>query len=200
MMRFMSSICLAIAGGLVAASCVATRPVHYYTIEPVSPAANQGKPDGLSLLVGDIATPEALQDGRIRYRTGSNEVGAYEYHRWTERPGSMVRDSLMRALRASGKYQRVLESTSSANGDYLVRGKLYEFGEVDNASIQTKISLHVELVDKKTNRNVWDRLVEREEPVGSKSVADVVQSLDRNLQRVVSDTAAEIDKFLASPR
>jgi cholesterol transport system auxiliary component len=200
MMRFMTSICLAIAGGLVAASCVATRPVHYYTIEPVSPAANQGKPDGLSLLVGDIATPEALQDGRIRYRTGSNEVGAYEYHRWTERPGSMVRDSLMRALRASGKYQRVIESTSSANGDYLVRGKLYEFGEVDNASIQTKISLHVELVDKKTNRNVWDRLVEREEPVGSKSVADVVQSLDRNLQRVVSDTAAEIDKFLASPR
>jgi cholesterol transport system auxiliary component len=200
MMRFMTSICLAMAGGLVGASCVATRPVHYYTIEPASPPANQGKPDGLILVVGDIATPEALQDGRIRYRTGSNEAGAYEYHRWTERPGSMVRDSLMRALRASGKYQRVLESSSSANGDYLVRGKLHEFGEVDNASIQTKVSLQVELVDKKTNRNVWDRLVEHEEPVSSKSVTDVVQSLDRNLQHVVSETAAEIDKFLASQR
>jgi cholesterol transport system auxiliary component len=199
-MRFMSSICLAMAGGLVSASCVATRPVHYYTIEPASPPANQGKPDGLSLLVGDIATPEALQDGRIRYRTGSNGAGAYEYHRWTERPGSMVRNSLMRALRASGKYRRVLESGSSANGDYLVRGKLYEFGEVDSASIQTKVSLQVELVDKKTNRNVWDRLVEREEPVSSKSVTDVVQSLDRNLQHVVSETAAEIDRFLAAPR
>jgi cholesterol transport system auxiliary component len=200
MMRFTTSICLAIAGGLVSASCVANRPVHYYTIEPASPTANQGKPDGLILLVGDISTPEALQDGRIRYRTGSNEAGAYEYHRWTERPGSMVRNSLMRVLRASGKYQRVLESSSSANGDYLVRGKLYEFGEVDNASIQTKVSLQVELVDMKTNRNVWDRLVEREEPVSSKSVPDVVQSLDRNLQHVVSETAAEIDKFLAAPR
>jgi ABC-type uncharacterized transport system auxiliary subunit len=199
MMRFMTSICLVMAGGLIVSSCVATKPVHYYTIEPPSPPANQGKPDGLVLLVGNIATPEALQDGRIRYRTGPNEAGAYEYHRWTEQPGSMVRNSLMRALRASGKYQRVLDSSSSANGDYLVRGKLYEFGEVDSASIQTKVSLQVELVDRKTNRNVWDRVVEREEPVSSRSVADVVQSLDRNLQHVVSETAAEIDKFLAAP-
>src|ERR1700687_6062801 len=136
-MRTITSICLAIAGALVAASCVATKPAHYYTINPASPPANQGNPDGLILLVGDISTPAALQDGRIRYRIGSNEAGAYEYHRWTEQPGSMVRNSLMRALRASGKYQRVLESSSSANGDYLLRGKLYEFGEVDSASIQT---------------------------------------------------------------
>jgi ABC-type uncharacterized transport system auxiliary subunit len=200
MMRLMTSICLVIAGGLVGASCVATRPVHYYSIQAASPPANHSKPDGLILLVGNITTPEALQDGRIRYRIGSNEAGAYEYHRWTEQPGSIVRNSLMRALRASGKYQRVMESSSSANGDYLVRGKLYEFGEVDTASIKTKVSLQVELVDRKTNRNVWDRLVEREEPVSNKSVTDVVQSLDRNLQHVVSETAAAIDKFLASPR
>ena len=51
----------------------------------------------------------------------------------------------------------MLESGSSANGDYLLRGKLDEFDEVDQASVQTKISLHVELVDRKTNQNVWDR-------------------------------------------
>src|ERR1700719_1276988 len=111
MMRLVTSICLAIAGGVVGASCVATRPVHYYTIDPASPPANESKPDGLILLVGDIATPEALQDGRIRYRTGSNGAGAYEYHRWTEQPGSMVRNSLVRALRASGTCQRVLEAS-----------------------------------------------------------------------------------------
>ena len=110
----------------------------------------------------------------------------------------MVRNALMRALRDSGKYQRVLESGSSANGDYLLRGKLDEFDEVDGASIQTKISLHVELVDRKTNQNVWDHMVEREEPVSGKTVVEVVQSLDRNLQHVVSETAGEIDKFLAA--
>jgi ABC-type uncharacterized transport system auxiliary subunit len=112
----------------------------------------------------------------------------------------MVRNSLVRALQASGKYQRVIETRGAAASDYLVRGKLYEFGEVDDASIQTKISLQVELVDWKTNRIVWDRFAERQEPVTSKNVMDVVQSLDRNLQRVVSETAAEIDKFIAAGR
>ena len=198
-MRFTISTCLVI-GGLMSAGCVVTKPVHYYTIEPVSATANQGKPDGLVLLVGSIATPETLQDGRIRYRSGANEAGANEYHRWTERPGSIVRTSLLRALRASGKYQRVLESSSLAAGDYLLRGKLYEFGEVDGASIQTKISLQVELVDRKTNRNVWDHVAEREQPVSGKTVPDVVQSLDQNLQRVVSETVVEIDRFLAARR
>jgi cholesterol transport system auxiliary component len=155
-------------------------------------------PGGLILVVGDISTPELLQDARIRYRVGPNETGAYEYHRWAERPGLMVRDSLERALRASGKYQRVLDAGSSVTGDYLVRGKLSEFGEVDGPSIQTRISLQVELVDKKANRSVWDSLVEREEPVSDKNVADVVQSLDRNLQGVVNETTAEIDKFLSA--
>jgi ABC-type uncharacterized transport system auxiliary subunit len=180
------------------AGCVSTKPPHYYTLGAAPPPANQGRPDGVILLVGNIATPEALQDGRIRYRTGSNEAGAYEYHRWEQRPGLMVRDALVRALRNSGKYQRVLESGSSVSGDYLLHGKLDEFGEVDRASIQTKISLHVELVDRKTNQNIWDHVLEREEPVNGKSVVEVVQSLDRNLQHVVSETVAEVDKVLSA--
>ena len=198
MMRSTIPALMAMAACIAGSGCISTRPVHYYTLGANAPPAIQGKPDGLILLVGNIATPEALQDGRIRYRSGSNEAGAYEYHRWTERPGSMVRNALIRVLRDSGKYQRVLESGSSANGDYLLRGKLDEFDEVDQASIQTKISLHVELVDRKTNQNVWDHTMEREEPVSSKSVVDVVQSLDRNLQHVVSEISGETDKFLGA--
>jgi cholesterol transport system auxiliary component len=190
----------AIAGILSGDGCVSNRPVHYYTLQAVSPAASPSKPDGLILVVGNIVTADALQDGRIRYRRGANEAGAYEYHRWTERPGEMVRSSLLRALRASGKYQLVIESGSSAGGDYLLRGKLDEFDEVDNASIQTRISLQLELVDRKTNRNVWDRVVERQEPVQTKTVADVVQSLDRNLQGVVTEAATEVDRFLTARR
>jgi ABC-type uncharacterized transport system auxiliary subunit len=194
-MRFTTYILFAI--GLLGAACVSTKPAHYYAIELPPPSSGQSKPDGLILLVGAIAAPEALQDARIRYRAGSNESGAYEYHRWTERPGSMVHNALVRALRATGQYQHVLESGSTVTGDYLVRGRLYEFGEVDGPSIQTRILLHVELVDKKTNLTVWDRAVDREEPVSGKTVPDVVQSLDRNLQHAVTEIAAEIDKFLS---
>ena len=43
-------------------------------------------------------------------------------------------------------------------------------------------------------------IVEREEPVNGKNVVEVVQSLDRNLQHVVSETSGEIEKFLAAWR
>ena len=197
-MRSMILIFLVIAACLADTGCVSGRPVHYYALGAPAPPANRGKPDGLILLVGNIATPEALQDGRIRYRTGSNEAGIYEYHRWAERPGSMVRNALMHELRESGRYQRVLESGSAASGDYLLRGKLDEFDEVDGASVQTRISLHLELLDRKTNQHVWDHTIQREEPVSGRSVVDVVQSLDRNLQHVVSEAAHEIDGFLAA--
>ncbi len=52
----------------------------------------------------------------------------------------------------------------------------------------------------KTNRNVWDHLVEREEPVSGKDIADVVQSLDRNLRQVVTEAVSEVDQFLTAPR
>jgi ABC-type uncharacterized transport system auxiliary subunit len=199
-MRLMISIFLLTVGYVTESACISTRPVHYYALQTAPPPANKSKPDGLILLVGTIATPEALQDSRIRYRSGPNEAGAYEYHRWTERPGSMVRDALMRDLRDSGKYRRVLEAGSSIGGDYLLRGKLDEFDELDQASVQTKISLRVELVDRKTNQNVWDYTAAREEPVSGKSVPDVVQSLERNLQHVITEIAGELDKFLSAPR
>jgi ABC-type uncharacterized transport system auxiliary subunit len=182
---------------LLTIGCVATRPVHYYALSSASTLGAPPKPDGPTLLVGSIITPESLQDARIRYHSGANATGSYEYHRWSERPGTMVRDSLVRALRASGQYSRVLESSSSAVGDYLLRGRLYEFAEVDGPGIGTKISLHLELIDAKTNRIIWDHHFERQEPANGKTIDAVVESMDRNLQQVVQAAAAEIDRFLA---
>ena len=199
-MRTATAIFLAMAACLAVTGCVSSKPVHYYTVEAPAPPRNQANPEGLVLLVGAVTTPEELQDGRIRYRTGSNEAGAYEYHRWIDRPGSMARTALIGALRDSGKYRYVLDAGTSAGGDYLLRGTLGEFDEVDQSAIQTRISLYVELVDRKTNQVVWDRTVERSEPVSAKTVADVVQSFDRNLQQVAAEVASGVGTFLAGRR
>jgi ABC-type uncharacterized transport system auxiliary subunit len=199
-MRSTASLCLMAMAGLFSAGCAGTRPVHYYTLAPASLPSNPSKADGPTLLVGVIAAPEFLQDDRIRYRAGANEAGAYEYHRWTERPGAMVHDALLFALRTSGNYRRVLDTSSSEVGDYLLRGKLYEFGEVDSPAIQTRISLHLELVDKKTNRLMWDHSFEHADPAAGKTIEDVVASMDRNLQQVAGDATAAINTFLARLR
>ena len=143
--------------------------------------------------------PLELQDDRIHFRIGSNEVGAYQFHRWIDRPGTMVSESLVRALRASGKYRSVMEASSAAAGDYILRGRLNEFDEVDRETIQTSIWLQVDLVDMKTRQVVWGDLVRHQEPVESKSVPDVVASLDRNLQTVTKETVAALSRYLARP-
>ena len=181
----------------LAGGCATSRPIHYYTLAPPDSPARE-KPDGPTMLVANIEAPEYLQDARIHYRTGAHEAGAYELHRWTERPGTLIRGSLVNALRASGRYRRVIEASSWAAGDYLVRGEVHEFGEVDHPAIATRISVHLELIDQKDNREVWDRNYEREEPSSGKTIDDVVESMDRNLRQVAQSAATDIGAFVGT--
>jgi len=187
---------LIVAMLLFTSSCVPHR-VQYYQlstiVKPVAPPET-----GPVILVGRIATPLALQDGRIRYREGLNEVGAYEYHRWTDPPGILVKDSLIQVLRATGKFKSVQEAASSAGGDYAVRGKLLEFSELDGNGIATRVSLDLELREVKTGRLVWNQVLTHDDPVQAKKVADVVQSLERNLQVVLGDAASAIASYVAA--
>lgn len=182
---------------ILLSACAAEHPIHYYAINRPPLTEAPAKPDGLVLLVGRIATPEALEDARIRYRSGSNEAGAYEYHRWTARPDAIVRDMLVQTLRASGHYRQV-EETSNGAADYRIRGKLYEFSEINQPGIKTRISLQLEVLAAKTGLVVWSRTYNRDEPVHGKTMNDVVVSLNRNLQQVIADSASAIDSFLSS--
>jgi cholesterol transport system auxiliary component len=182
--------------GVLTSACVGGRPIHYYTINHPAVSAPVVRPDGPVLLIGRITATEALQDARIRYRSGSNEVGAYEYHRWTERPAAMVQDLLVQTLRASGKFRQVDEASSSASGDFLIRGRLHELAEVDDPGIRSRVSLRLEMVDRKTGAVVWEHHYNRDEPVDGKVMKEVVLSMEHNLQQVIGEAASAIEASL----
>jgi ABC-type uncharacterized transport system auxiliary subunit len=186
---------------IVLASCAASRPIKYYRIEVPAPARAAGANAVLNvaLQVGNIESPPIMRDGRILYQVGSHEVGAYEYHRWVETPDRIVQDSLVRMLRASGRYQSVDTQRSSIRADYIVLGKIYEFAEIDKPDIYTRVSLEIELHDAKSNRTVWSKLYTDEEMAG-KQMPDVVESLDKNLRRGLTEIVAGIDQYLTSAK
>ncbi|HKE21042.1 MAG TPA: hypothetical protein VKB88_01565, partial [Bryobacteraceae bacterium] len=101
-------------------------------------------------------------------------------------------DLLLQALRASGRCRQVLEASSTAEGDYLVRGRLREFAEIDDPGIQTRVSLRLELVDRKAGAVIWDRDYNRDAPVDGKTMNEVVLSMEHNLQQVISEAASAI--------
>lgn len=184
------SACLAGCGGTSAS-------IRYYTVElPAAPdAARTAYP--VALLVARVTAPTVLRDDRILYRTGANETGTYEYHRWGEPPAAMLETRLLRVLRESGRYQSVAETSSKARGDFVVRGRLYDFEEVDASTISGRVALEVELLDQKAGKVVWSHFYSHDEPANGDDVPAVVASLSRNLQRGLDEVATGLDAYFA---
>jgi len=180
-------------------SCLGGRTIKYFTVSipPATRPAAHAFP--VSLLIGHISAPEILQDQPIVYRSGPNEIGAYEYHLWAEPPAQMVKTVLIRRLRASGRYQSVTGLGGSTQGDFVLRGRLYDFEEVDTAgAITAKVSLEFELIDRSTHKSVWNHFYLHEEPVQGKEIPEVVSALDHNLEQGLGEIASGLEAYFAS--
>jgi len=196
MRRFSTVLTLALT--LLLSACGAARPNKYYALQlpPSRPAASGALP--VSLLVGRIAAPHVFRDDRIVYRTGTIEMGTYEYHRWAEPPTEMLEAMLIRLLRDSGRYQSVQSQRSNARGDYILRGRLFSLEEISGPPLMARVALEIELYDVKNGTTVWTQYYSHEEPVQSKEVTAVVEALTRNVQAGLQQITAGLDQYFAS--
>ncbi len=181
-----------------AASCGAVRPSKFYSLELPTGATVASSPMPVTLLVGRITAPHILRDDRVAYRTSPTEIGVYEYHRWSEPPASMLEALLVRRLRADGRYKSVQALSSNAEGDYILRGRLHNFEEAaDGAGLVARVSLEMELFEKKTGNVVWSNLYKSDEPVAIKEVSAVVEAMNRGTQKVLDQVAGAMAAYFA---
>jgi ABC-type uncharacterized transport system auxiliary subunit len=176
----------------------AARPIHFYTLDPPSITTSASQPYPIDLLIGRFAAPQLYRDTRIVYRSAGNQVGTYESYHWAEPPAQMVADILLHTLRAGGRYRNVQFVTGSSRGQFILRGHLDRFEEVDGSPLATRIDLYADLFDPKTGLTAWSRNCEQDEPVNGKDVSAVVASLNRNVQRAVIDISASLDQYFAT--
>jgi ABC-type uncharacterized transport system auxiliary subunit len=87
---------------------------------------------------------------------------------------------------------------SSSEGQYVVRGRLFDFEEVDGPSIAGLVSMEFELYDRKSGKIVWSHSYSQSEPVQGKEMAAVVAALNANLDRGLQETAAGLNEYLSS--
>lgn len=183
---------------LMLCGCGSTKPIRYYTIQPATAPPVSTGAQSTSLLVARISGAEFLRGTPIAYRVGANEIGTYEFSRWVEPPVQMVQINLIHALKSSGNYMSVDTLGSSSEGQYVVRGRLYDFEEVDGPSISGLVSMEFELYDRKSGKIVWSHSYSQSEPVGSKEISAVVGALNANLDRGLKETAAGLTEYFAS--
>jgi ABC-type uncharacterized transport system auxiliary subunit len=183
---------------LMLCGCGSSKPIHYYTIKSsTAPALSTGAPS-MSLLVARINGAEFLRGTPIAYRVGNNEIGMYEFSRWVEPPVELVQINLIRTLKSTGNYMSVESLGSSSEGQFVVRGRLFDFEEVDGPSISGLVSMEFDLYDRKSGKIVWSHSYSQLEPVGSKEMPAIVGALNANLDRGLKETAAGLNDFFSS--
>jgi ABC-type uncharacterized transport system auxiliary subunit len=194
-MQLVSLMMLAI----VAAGCGAPRPVKYYVIDAPAPAANSTSAQiPVVLLVGRFTASHLYRDDRLIYGSGPVQLGTYEYERWAEPPADMVQNLLIADLRASGQYRSVSRVSSSARGDYIVRGHLLAMYGVDKPELVARFSLQLELFEPASRATVWTQTYTHDEPVQGKTVANIVEALDRNISAGLQQLSAGITQYFMS--
>lgn len=185
---------------VLATGCGAARPSKYYALTP-PPGTTASYPQdgtGVSLLLGPVMTSHLYREDRIVYSSEHQQMGTYETERWAEPPVEMMQNVLLRKLRSSGHYRDVNTLRSGAHGDYLLRGRLYDFKEVSGRSFVGRLSFDLELHETKTNGTVWTFSYAYDEPVSGKDVPSVVAALDRNVQRAANQVAASLDQYFSA--
>ena len=180
--------------------CGAARPSQYYqlTIPGDAPAAREVDPTPVTLLVGALLASDLYREDRIVYSTAGEEMGTYEYQRWAEPPTEMIQEVLLRELRSSGHYRAVFAHRSDTNGDFLLRGRLYDFKEVSGNAMVARLTVDFEMRDLKSGATVWTHYYHHDEPVNGKTVSAVVGALDKNVQRSVKEVLEGLDQYFAS--
>lgn len=196
-MRKYVTFLMAVAA-LFAASCGGARPSRYYAIEVPAATAGASSAMPITMLIGRLTAPHILRDDRIAYRNTATEIGMYEYHRWAEPPATMLEALLVRRLRADGRYRSVQSLSSNAQGDYILRGRLHQFEEIAGAGgVTARVSLEMELFEKKSGTIVWNNLFKAEEAVSGKEVPAVVDAMNTGTQRVLDQIAAGLSAHFA---
>ena len=176
--------------------CAKPRAIKYYQITyPSNVSVSQEMIDTM-LLVRSFDASHLYLDDRIVYGHDSPEMGTYEDERWAEPPVEMLRDAIVRGLRSSGMFKGGVHiARSDLGGRYLLSGHLYDFRELDAATVSARLAFEARLWDRKTRTLVWSRSYSFDEPAAEKSVSAVAAAMDRNVQRSVQAIAADLTEY-----
>lgn len=185
---------------LVAAGCVAARsPRYYFLTTPPITAQVGAQQFPVTILVGRLNAPRVLRDDRVVYGMSDVELGVDEYHRWSEPPTEMIEQLLVEGLRRSGQYKSVQKISSTARGDFLLRGHLNSLNEInEGAGIKARFDIRLELFEQKAGIVVWTESYSHDEPVEKKTVSAVVESLQKSVNVGLEQLTASLAQYFAT--
>jgi cholesterol transport system auxiliary component len=199
-----SHVAMVVLGMLVfecLGGCGKTKPSRYYqlTIPAAGAPTMTAATVPATIIVGRPSTSDLYKDTRLVYSVGLEQMGTYDRERWVGSPPMMIQEVFLRELRASGHYEGVRYPESNVIGDFVLRGRLYDFKEVDSGGTPVaRLTMDMELRNIKTGATVWTLYYTHDEPVTAKTVPDVVSALNSNVLRAAGEVTAGLEQYFST--
>jgi len=182
------------------AACGSSRPIKYYQVTYPTKSFVAQDAINATLMVRAFEASHLYLDDKMVYGFDSPEIGTYEFHRWADPPVEILQNAMVRGLRSSGRFKAVYTLRADPDGRFILAGHLYDFKEVDGATILARLSYDVRLRDRKTGTTVWEHSYSYDEPASEKNITSFVMAMDKNIQRSVQDVRAGLEEyFRANP-
>jgi ABC-type uncharacterized transport system auxiliary subunit len=125
------------------------------------------------------------------------EVGFYEYHRWAEPPTNTVTNALADQLKSRHVFQSVEISDGGEKPDYVLRGSIDQFQEVDyKGAVKVQVSISAELEDPVRREKIWSSTASSECLVSKSDVQAVVAAMGQASQQSIARLVTDVAKFV----
>jgi ABC-type uncharacterized transport system auxiliary subunit len=132
------------------------------------------------------------------YRTSEHRIHFDPVRRWAISPESMVRERVIRCLRQSGLFARVVSQPGLKPPDLILRCHVLRIGEkLENNVRFAELSLQFELLEAAGETPVWTAVLSRTRPVQSHRFEPVIEALSEALKEVLEDSVKQIQAKLA---
>jgi len=178
---------------LLSASCGSVPKTHYYTLQMVAPPARNDPKTPFVLGVERFRAVEMLRDDRIVYYESPTEMNFYEYHRWGSDPASLLSELALEWVQRTGAFADVRMLPAREPVDYILRGRLCDFEEVDyEGGGKGRVNLELALLRSRDHKVLWSVQRLAETPIQEKGVPGVVRALNDSSDQLLRDALPEM--------
>src|SRR5262249_29813003 len=169
---------------------------HYYVLDIPAPEPQKRDPAPYMVTITPFRAPDQLEQDHIVYRPSPVEIDFYNYHRWAQRPASVLTQALVERLRSQSLFASVFPFDGRTKADYMIRPRLERLDEVDSpGNVSVRVEMSVDVVDLKTSRSVWSGSASHHGRVEQGEVKAVVAEMSLGVEDCLAQITAGLQDF-----
>jgi ABC-type uncharacterized transport system auxiliary subunit len=163
----------------------------------ISGSPIQSNQESLRVARFQAVTP-LRQDGIVTYQEGFALVQFAQDACWESSPSDMVGERLVEAFQVAQLFSRVDTHPSRAPADYLVRGRILRFNQLQTGhGLYGEVGLAVEFIDQENGAILWSTIIRAREKAEGDDMEAAVHAVGEALQQCIRQIVQQVKQIKA---